>query len=190
MPLHSIDNQSNFDNRSLLEKVAEGDQKAFEELYETCLAPIYRYCYARLGRKEAAEDITQIVFAKAWQARRQYEHRNRPPLAYLFTIARNAIVDHIRRKEPIPVFNAEQLLLTLPDDTQTPARIAEQREAIEYTDKALRGLDSDQCETILLRYIADLPYAEIAIIMGKSEENVRQIVSRALKAMRKATHLL
>lgn len=159
-------------------------KETFEELYKNCFTPVYRYAYARLGHREAAEDIAQIVFSKAWETRDRYEDRGKPPLAYLFTIARNSIIDRLRRKEPLVMSDIEISSLKIQDDTNDPARMSQQAESSRFIQAALADLPEDQREAVLLRYIADLPYSEIADILDKNEEAVRKTVSRALQLLR------
>lgn len=161
------------------------ETKAFEELYIAHLTAVYRYAYLRLASKEAAEDVAQTVFTKAWVARKSYEERGKTPLAYLFTIARNTIIDRARRKDALPVEPDSHVLLSIPDDANDPRDIALQREARETVYSALRHLGDESQEILTLRYLAELEYADIAAITGKSEVAIRQSVSRSLKDLRK-----
>lgn len=159
----------------------------FEELYKDSFVPVYRYAYARLGHREAAEDIAQIVFTKAWEKRDRYEERGKPALAYLFTIARNAIIDRQRRKEPIVMDDAQLARLEIPDD-QDPTTTAQQSENVRSIHAALAELSEEQRDVVLLRYISELSYTEISKITGKSEEALRKTVSRAIHELQRRKH--
>src|SRR3989344_3099477 len=172
---------------SLLEKIAQGNEGAFDELFQSCFTPVYRYAYARLGYRELAEDIAQTVFSKAWTARDRYEDRGRPPLAYLFTIARNAIIDFQRRKDAMAMPYADMALLAVADDANDPVRMAQQTENAKTVRAMLMGLPEDQRDIILLRYIAELSYAEMAEVTGKTEEALRKTVSRTIHELRQRT---
>src|SRR5579885_3182891 len=81
-----------------LAAAARADPRAFTVLYERYLGPIYRYCFARLGNREAAEDATSAIFLKALAALPEY--RDGGFAAWLFQIAHNVVVDLVRRQRP------------------------------------------------------------------------------------------
>lgn len=159
-------------------------QEEFENLYQSHLTPVYRYCYLRLGSKEAAEDVAQIVFEKIWTAKESYRDQGKTPLAYLFTIARNTIIDRLRRNEAIPLDPQAPAFLIVADDGNDPRDSSEQREAATRVYHALGKLDEEPREVLMLRYIAELPYEDISLLLGKTQEAIRQIVSRGLKELR------
>jgi RNA polymerase sigma-70 factor (ECF subfamily) len=72
------------------------DPSAFAPLYQTYLDPVYRYCYRRLGSREAAEDATSLIFERALRALPTF--RGESFRAWLFTIAHNAVTDDYRRR--------------------------------------------------------------------------------------------
>lgn len=160
-------------------------KEEFEHLYKAYLTPVYRYCYLRLGSKEAAEDVTQIVFEKVWTAKKTYEDQGKTPLAYLFTVARNTIIDRLRRTEAVPLDPQASEFLKIADDGNDPQHPSRQRETTETVYRALQDLEEDYREVLMLRYIAELSYEEMANILNKSQEAIRQMVSRGLKELRK-----
>lgn len=83
---------------SVLVAAAQADRQAFAPLYDRYLDPVYRYCLRRLGSREAAEDATGQVFAKALAALPGY--RDRSFRGWLFTIAHNVVGDAFRRPPP------------------------------------------------------------------------------------------
>ncbi len=159
-------------------------QEEFENLYQSFLTPVYRYCYLRLGSKEAAEDVAQVVFEKVWTAKESYRDQGKTPLTYLFTIARNTIIDRLRRNEAIPIDPQTPAFLAIADDGNDPRGASEQREASQRVYQALGKLDEEPREVLMLRYIAELPYEDISLLVGKTQEAIRQIVSRGLKELR------
>ena len=81
--------------------LAKRDPAAFAPLYQEYLGPVYRYCYRRLGSREAAEDATSLVFERALRALPTF--RGASFRAWLFTIAHNAVTDAYRRRGATPI---------------------------------------------------------------------------------------
>lgn len=167
----------------LLEQAKGGDATAFGELYRLYFAPIYRYIYFRVKHAEEAEDLTQSVFTRVYASLDRYEHRGSPLLAFLYTVARNAIIDYWRKKKSVTFDDPEHLQAEIDaaqkivPELQDPFDSATLRSAIQR-------LTDDQQEVVVLRFINDLPNRDIAEQLGKSEEAIRQLQSRALKALR------
>ena len=74
-----------------------GDIEAVARLYDQLVDPIHRYVALRVRRREDAEDITQLVFERIVVALPRYRHHGKPFRAWVFRIARNAVVDYHRR---------------------------------------------------------------------------------------------
>src|SRR3989338_1073160 len=79
----------------LVKKSQEGDSDAFGSLYEQFITPIYRYIYYRVGADET-EDLTEMVFLKAWENIKQYHFGVHSFSSWIFRIAHNVIIDHYR----------------------------------------------------------------------------------------------
>lgn len=138
-----------------------------EEQYEK----IYRYCYFRLHRRELAEDITQETFLRFY-TQENYQETGKA-LRYLYTIARNLCIDTYKKQpeEPLPE-EMEQ-----PDNTETLLTDLTLR-------AALQQLDMEQQELLLLRYVNEVPMADIGEMFGLSRFAVYRKTNRALKQLR------
>ncbi len=156
----------------------------FEKLYKLYLTPVYRYCYLRLGNKESAEDVAHTVFEKVYTAKNSFRDQGKSPLTYLFTIARNTIIDRSRKTELVAVDPQSASFQQLEDLDNSPTASVLQREASQAVYKALQSLSEESREVVVLRYISELSYEEIASFLNKSQEAVRQTVSRGLKELR------
>src|SRR4051812_22006501 len=88
------------DSDALVDAARAGDASAFRALYEHFAPQIYRFALFRLRRAADAEDLTQRVFVKVIEALPRYEHRGLPFRAWLFRIARNAVIDVQRVTRP------------------------------------------------------------------------------------------
>lgn len=167
--------------QDLIIRAQSGDKDAFAHIYETHLTPLYRYIYVRLGNREEAEDIAQETFLKAYQALDRFEVTRDNFLPYLFTVARNLLINRSKKKRPdiMPAFELDR-----EPGVEKTSTFAEQRELIETLRGALDTLSDTEREIIELRFFAERTYAEIAITCDKREDAVRQHVARGLKKMR------
>jgi len=81
----------------LVEASQGGDPEAFGSLFDAYHGPVYRYVAARVGPNDA-EDLAQLVFVKALEALPRYESRGVPFGGWLFKLARNVVIDHVRTR--------------------------------------------------------------------------------------------
>ncbi|HEY4514610.1 MAG TPA: RNA polymerase sigma factor [Candidatus Paceibacterota bacterium] len=169
---------------SLVEKARNGNRYAFSELYKEYYSPIYRFVLIKTRHKETAEDITQSVFGKALQSVSRYKDTGAPFLAWLYTIARNLCIDYFKKKKDLLPGDPDLFWQELPDSicVSKDGRLEDMREAVA---RALLVLTDEQREVVSLRFIEDRSYAEIATLLGKSEEALRALNHRAMKEMRK-----
>jgi RNA polymerase sigma-70 factor (ECF subfamily) len=169
--------------KRIIERAQKGDKEAFSQLYTIYFAPLYRYVYFRIQSKAEAEDLTQEVFIKAYGSFSRYAYSGTSPLAYFYTIARNAIID-FRRKKKILILHEDDLLF-IADDHDTPEDSAIRNQNSEMVHRAIASLNEDQQDVVVLHFIDGLSTKEIATMLDKSEEAIRQIQSRALKTLRR-----
>lgn len=166
--------------RELIARAKDGDRDAFGELYAEYFTPIWRYIFYRVRSREETEDIVQNIFIKAFQSVGRFEQQKVDPLAYFYTIARNTLIDHWRKKKDVPIEHAALIR----DNDADPHELVSQMESRTIAQRAIAKLEGDQREVIVLRFINDLSVRETAHIMGKSEAAVRQMQLRALRALR------
>jgi RNA polymerase sigma-70 factor (ECF subfamily) len=154
----------------------------FEDLYREFLPRIYGYALSQLRNATEAEDVTAQVFIRAYEAYDRFEPRAATPAAWLFRIARNAILDFHRRAGVRD--RAEQELGRGLGEGEDPSRLAEDR--VLYGDllAAVRRLPERQRQVIGLRHRSDLGFKEIGELMGCSEDAAKMLYHRALKVLR------
>jgi RNA polymerase sigma-70 factor (ECF subfamily) len=167
---------------SLIKQAQNGNQKAFDEVYEHFLTPIYRYLYLRVKHKQLAEDLTQAVFVKIYQSLDKMTDFSKP-LAYFFTIARNTLIDYFRTHKAIDL-EEDRILLNIPDSKRGPYAATEKQDDIKSLTRLIGRLSPDQQEVIILKFINDLTNKEISVLINKSEEAIRQLQSRGIKALK------
>lgn len=177
--------EQNQDPVALMRQAKGGDREAFGELYKMYFTPVYRFIYFKVGTKEVAEDITQTVFLRIYEARDRFEERTRSSLlAYFFAIARNAVIDHWRKKKDALLEETFLDPSLVKDNAASPLEETEQRLTAQRMQGVLCKLTSDQQEVIALKFMQEFSNQEIAVFLGKSKEAVRQLQCRALKALR------
>ncbi len=167
---------------SMVRRAQKRDQEAFAQLYEENFDKIYRYIALRIGNETEAEDMTQQVFLNALQSISSFKWKGIPFSAWLFRIAHNQVVDHLRKKKRTPVLLDESLAVS--DDA--PQQVAERKLDIERLLQATKKLTEAQREVISLRFTSELPIAQVAKIMGKSEGAVKALQHSGIVALRKA----
>lgn len=172
------------DPKILMRLAKEGNAEAFSCIYELYFTPVFRYIYFRLKNKHEAEDLTQVVFVKFYESSADFVEMGKNPLAYFFTIARNAIIDLSRKKKEI-VMEDRELEIEAGRTSEDQLKNIERREICAKIKEALKGLSDDQQEIMILKFVNDLSNKEIANIIGKSEVVIRQSQSRALRILRK-----
>lgn len=181
MPVTQIE-RSTDDDAVLARRAAEGDAEAFGILYDRYVETVYRYVYYRVRDREEAEDVTSDVFFKALRAVPRYEPRQ-PFLAWLYRIARNAVIDGARRKRPQVSFE-DALQHPGADRVVDPHAGLDQLSDSIVLRAAIARLTPLQQEIIVLRYVEGLDTKAIAKIVGRQDGTVRGIEFRALGALR------
>ena len=158
-----------------------GDADAVGRLYDELVTPIYRYVAVRVRRREDAEDITHQIFERIVAALPRYRDNGKPFSAWAFRIARNAVIDHVRRARPVePLEMAPE-----PRDEIGLEQITLRGEEIRELRNAIRELTPDQQEALALRYAAGLSAEEAAQAMGRRAGTVRGLTFRAIEALRR-----
>ncbi|MBV9349189.1 MAG: RNA polymerase sigma factor [Patescibacteria group bacterium] len=175
---------STADIRKVLQKAKKGDTEAFSLIYTDYYSPIYKYIYTRTGSKEQAEDLTQEVFLKAYRSIKSFRITDASPLAYFYTIARNAVIDFRRKQSIVKVQNLE-IIEAVGDESPNAEDRAIREEQWEYVQECLQRLTEDQQEIITLKFMSGLTNKEISAMTGKSEMAIRQTQSRGLRTLGK-----
>ncbi len=169
------------DEESLVRQAQHHNQEAFAQLYEEHFDKIYRYVTFKIGNETEAEDMTQQVFLNALQSISSFKWKGIPFSAWLFRIAHNQVVDYFRRKKHTTVPLDESLASS--DDN--PQLVVERKLDIEQLLLATKELTEAQREVISLRFAGELPIAQVAKAMGKSQGAVKALQHSAIVALRK-----
>ena len=170
------------DEESLVRRAQKHDHEAFAQLYEEYFDRIYRYITLKIGDAVEAEDLTQQVFLNSLRSISSFKWRGRPFSAWLYRIAHNQVVDHLRKKKRTDVPLEENLV----SGGDNPQLAAERKLDIEQVLSATRQLTDAQREVISLRFTSELSIAQVAEVMGKSQGAVKALQHSGVVALRKA----
>jgi RNA polymerase sigma-70 factor (ECF subfamily) len=166
----------------LIAAARRGNTDAFGELYKLHLDTIYGYVRRRVSETVEAENLTQTVFLKAWQALDRYQPATVPFRAWLYRIAHNTVIDHYRtRKEVAPIEEHTDL----PTGDASPEETVLSQERSEFLKKGLANLKPAYQQVLALRFLSGLDYAETAAVLGRQVNAVRVLQFRALEALHK-----
>jgi len=155
------------------------NQKQFTEIYDRYVQNIYRFVYIKVSSSQIAEDITSEVFLKSWEKFKQI-NTIKNPRAYLYTVARNLVVDFYREK-PRAVISIEEI--------EIPGEMGAEQAEKEKSDliivkKALNKLNPEYQDIIILRHVNKVPIKDIARIMDKSKNATRVMLHRAIEQLK------
>jgi RNA polymerase sigma-70 factor, ECF subfamily len=160
----------------LAARLADGDPLAPKALVERHYRELYRYAFSVLREERSAEDAVQDAFERAFSALGRYSEerlramRLRP---WMYRITLNVARNRLRQRREVPV-----------EDLCVEAASDEDRESIMDTLAALGGLPERQRVAVTLRYLQDMPYAEISSVTGWPEGTAKTLVRRGLMRLR------
>ncbi len=155
----------------------------FDALYRTTCADVYAYVVSLVGDAATAEDVTALAFERAYRKRRSYDAKRGTPRQWLFSIARNAGLDELRRRKRSATLVPDAGDQVATADGAVDDAGAERTDAVRTAISSLHPRDRD---LIALKFYAGLSNAEIASTLGISESNAGTRLHRALGALREA----
>jgi len=155
-------------------RAAQANPALFQQVYARWVTPVYQFAYARTGNRQDAEDLTSQIFLKAYQSWGRYKHKGRFA-AWLFTIARNQINSHFRSKA-----SSEVALEDAPPNAIDPDVLGTviHSDEIARLVELIEALPAEEQELIHLRYVAELKFGDIALVLGRKEEAVKKALYR------------
>ena len=162
----------------LLARVGERDHEAFEILYGRYVRPVFGLALRRLGDRGHAEDAVQEAFAAIWRSASTYRPERGAAGGWLYTVARNAIVDRLRRKGPSADAELPELASTEPG----PAQRAEDSDVAWRVHRALEELQPRERDVIELAYWSGMSQSEVAeylhLPLGTVKTRTRSALAR------------
>jgi RNA polymerase sigma-70 factor (ECF subfamily) len=165
-------------DEALMARYAEGEEGAFNELFRRFERRAYIYFRRRTGSEARAWDLYQELFLRLHRFRHTYDP-SQTFAPWFFQVANRVFIDDCRRS-----FRSREVALT---ESPAPARDADAENRageVELLDLLLGTLSMEQAQVVLAAKVQGMGYAEIASKLGKSVDCVKQVGSRALRALR------
>ena len=165
----------------------QNNEEAFVKAYDLYVDQIYRFVYFKINNREEAHDLTSQVFLKTWDYIQKKGLESKTLRALIYRIARNLIIDYYRRNtgDDIALENSEGQLIDIIDEKQNILKSVHNNLEIESVKRGMAELRDEYKEIIILHFIEELSITEIAKILNKSKGNIRILIHRSLKSLRK-----
>lgn len=170
----------------LIERAQAGDGAAFGLLYDRYFDTVFRFVYFRVGNRQLAEDLTADTFLRALKRIGSFTWQGRDLGAWLVTIARNLVADHFKSgRYRLEVTTGDVLDADRPDRGPEGSPEVAVIDHITNVDllKAVKQLNPEQQECIVLRFLHGFSVAETAQAMGKNEGAIKALQYRAVRAL-------
>jgi RNA polymerase sigma-70 factor (ECF subfamily) len=178
----SNEEEEDLDTGRLVTRIQAGERAAFDEVYMRYFDRIYGYFRACLADPYDAEDATQQLFLRVLEALPAYERRGPPFRVWMFRIARNIAIDQKDRRGATELCPPDELDRRREAPARASAATFEELSDLEIL-HLVEQLPQRQRRVIMMRYVLDLPIADIADVLERSPEAVRQIQHRALRTL-------
>ncbi len=163
-------------------KVSRTTAEAFAELYEQFLPKVFNFISYRIADKNIAEDLTSAVFEKALTKFKSYSSEKAAFSTWIFSIARNTVIDHYRVSKEQAVYSDDVLFAS--DGDASPEEEAILAEEVKKLHSCVAQLSRHEQEIVSLKFGAEMNNRQIARELGLSESNVGIIVYRAVRKLR------
>jgi len=160
-------------DQQLIMNYLAGDEKSLEILIRSYLKPIYNFIYRYVGNGQEAEDITQEVFVRAWRNLRKFD-QNKKFKTWIFSIAKNASIDFLRKKKTIPF---SEFVENIPDNRPLPT--------VNFLEKTLEKLSPQYRMILFLRYNDHFTFREIAEALREPLNTIKSRHRRAIVLLKK-----
>ena len=168
----------------LISRARGGDREAFGALVEQYRDNVYRLAYRMCGNAYDADEAAQEAFVAAWRALPNFRGDAKFS-TWLYRLTTNAAIDVMRREKRHQTVGDGEMV-DLADDADSPQETVERTEQQETVQKALATLSEEYREVLLLRYMEELDYAEIAEVLQLPSGTVKSRINRAKAALKTA----
>ncbi len=184
------------DDKALVARALKGDESAFAELLERFRRPVFSLIYRMIGDREQAEDLAQEAFVKAFNNLDSYNPNYRFS-SWLFKIANNHAIDHLRRARlptvsihgsphAVNAEREEETRIVLEAHDESPEQEIMALELGSEIEQAIARLRPEYRTAVILRHVESRAYEEIAEIMDVPIGTVKTFLHRARAELRTA----
>lgn len=179
---------------SLMTRAAAGDTAAYASLVERYQPSVRRFCGCIVADDDVARDVSQDVFLKVWSVRERYTPNGRFK-AFLFTVARNMSRSANRKRRLRSALGLESRANSAPsaddetptrqyrDESPDPSQQLENAQDRALVFAALQRLEDKYRIPLMMRFVEELPYEDIAAVIGRTESTARSRVHYGLKRL-------
>lgn len=169
--------------RRLVRKASEGDVRAFAKLYDEYAGRVFGFIRLRVRDTRDAEELTESVFVKVYRSLPTFEDRGLPFSAWVFRIARNEVVDFVRK-------SARTITAVDEPDEAIPAETCVDEVVLARLDAkrlrtAVESLTSEQAEVVIARFYWGLNVSETADAVGRTVGAVKALQHRAVRTLQR-----
>ena len=169
-----------------------GEKEAFKNLIDRYTIPLYNFT-ARITNRIDTSDIVQEIFIKIWKNLNNFDREKASFKTWIFTIARNTVIDFSRKRERLLFSdmenNSEKGLSffeeNIPDENIIPFEALQKLQDKEFLNNTLKKLLPDENEILVLHYQEDMTFDEIGKVLNKSLNTVKSKHRRTLIKLRK-----
>jgi len=165
----------------IISRAQDGDATVLSDLYEHYRESVFRFLYYRVGDVQVAEDLTSEVFLRMVRAIGGYRPRGIAFDAWLFQIARNQAIDYYRKQSREQNVPLEEELFVANEGIE---KMIDGKFNNESLVQALRHLNESQRDVMVRRFVNEMPIAQVAQTLHKSEDSVKALQRRGLIALR------
>lgn len=170
---------------NLIKRAQEGEVNAVGELYDQYQTVIFRYVRARIYDHQVAQDLTGEIFLRMVENIPSYRAMGVPFVAWLYRIAHNHLVNHIR-KETAQAIESLDAAAFLSHAEGNPVTQVEQKIEFERLLRALDRIDEQQREVMILRFLVEMPLKDVAEALDKTVGAVKTLQHRGTLALQVA----
>ena len=176
-------------DEKLVELCLQGEEHLFDVLVKRYADHIFNFIHQYIKDEGKAEDLTQDVFFRVWKNLTKFDTKRKFKV-WIFQIARNAIIDHLRKRRElkfsdIEAEDNESIVENVEDDNESPSEVLERKEVKIMIGKMLEELSPAYWSVLVLYYENQMNFREIAEATGISENTVRSRHRRALQELKK-----
>jgi RNA polymerase sigma-70 factor (ECF subfamily) len=168
---------------TLAKRMKRGNRTAAGELYDELLPKVYGFFLSRTGRKEIAEDLSQNIFIKLIEGIDGFDPQKGRFTVWFWQMARNLLIDHYRKKKDIPFSSFEEETVEFFAVAEAPD--IDEKLQCDRLKGFMATLAASERDLFELRYVADMPFKDIAAVLSKSEGSLRIAALRVKEKIKK-----
>jgi RNA polymerase sigma factor (sigma-70 family) len=173
---------------NLLDQVAQGDRRAFAELYQATHRKLFGIIYRILRRQTLSEEILQEVYLKIWENASSYNNQTSSPITWMATITRNRTIDEVRKNQ-LPDSEADVDFDLIVDDSMKPDDSLTQSQELLKLEACLSGLEPPRSEMIKAAYLDGASRQELSERFNQPLGTIKTWLHRSIKQLQGCMNL-